>query len=403
MFKFLWMDSYKVIMKTQLDLSEINSLPKNNYKVVSLFSGCGGSSLGYKLNGCNVVLANEFVKEAQEVYSLNHPTTILLKDDIRNISGGDILKLINLQKYELDILDGSPPCAAFSTMGLRDKGWGKEKKYSTNSKKQVVDDLFFEFARILKDLMPKVFIAENVKGLTLGTAKFLLGNNQNTFIKEKSIIHILRDVGYTISFKVLNSMHYEVPQMRERLIIIGVRNDINIKPSFPSKLLTSISTRQAIEDLIDIPTDMKNSPKKTMFIEKYFRPGTSLREAKNIAIKHRLTGVMLYYARRDRWDKPFQTILQSGDRPFHPTVDRSLSIQECKRICTFPDDFILPHSPKLNWERLGRAVPPNLMKHIVKHIISTILSKCKGVTNEKKRTVKRTVIGKTWNRIKGHN
>jgi len=100
MFKFLWMDSYKVIMKTQLDLSEINSLPKNNYKVVSLFSGCGGSSLGYKLNGCNVVLANEFVKEAQEVYSLNHPTTILLKDDIRNISGGDILKLINLQKYE---------------------------------------------------------------------------------------------------------------------------------------------------------------------------------------------------------------------------------------------------------------------------------------------------------------
>lgn len=380
-------------MKTQLDLSEINKIKKNGINVVSLFSGCGGSSLGYKLNGCSVVLANEFVKEAQEVYRINHPSTILLEDDIRDINGSTISNLTGIKKFELDILDGSPPCAAFSTMGLREKAWGKTKKYS--NRKQVVDDLFFEFARILNDLMPKVFIAENVKGLCYGNAKYMLGTNQATFLEDKSIIKTLANIGYSVSFKVLNAMHYEVPQMRERLIIIGVRNDIGKKPSHPNKLLTSISTRQAIEDLIDKECDFVNSPKKTMLIEKYFRPGTSLNEAQKITIKNRLTGVMLYYARRDRWELPFQTILQSGDRPFHPIVDRPLSIDECKRICTFPDDFVLPHKPQQNWERLGRAVPPNLMKHVVKHVLSTIFNM--EAVDEKKRPVRRFTISKTRN------
>ena len=374
-------------MKFQLDMTEINKIKWNGLNAISLFSGCGGSSLGYKLAGFHVLLANEFDKEAQEVYEINHPKTYLLKDDIRNVTGKQILKLTGLKKGELDVFDGSPPCSAFSTMGKREKGWGEEKKYS--GQQQVVDDLFFEYARILKELMPKVFVAENVKGMTIGQAKYLLGNNQNTFFPEKNIIHILRDCGYKVEFKVLNAAHYEVPQTRERLIIIGIRNDLNFSPSFPKKLNSIISTEDAIGDMINNGTDLKNSPKKTMFIKKYFRPGCTLAQAARIARENKLTGVMMYYTRRDRWKKPFQTILQAGDRAFHPRKDRSLSIHECKRLCSFPDDFILPHSPKENWERLGRAVPPNLMKNVALHILKILKENTNGTERTAKNTRKR--------------
>jgi len=382
-------------MKTQLDMTEINKIKSNGTNVVSLFSGAGGSSLGYKLAGCNVLLANEFDKEAQEVYAINHPKTILCKDDVRNITGKQILKLIKLKKGELDILDGSPPCSAFSTMGKRDKGWGENKNYS--GKKQVVDDLFFEYARILKEIQPKAFVAENVKGLTTGNAKFLLGSCQKTFFKEKSIIQTLEDCGYTVRFKVLNSLFYKVPQARERLIIIGIRNDLKIIPNFPKKIRPPISTKQAIGDILDEPADWKNSPKKTRYIKKYFRPGCTLKMAHEIILKHKLTGVLMYYTRRDRWEKPFQTILQAGDRAFHPLKDRPLSILECKRLCTFPDDFILPHTPPQNWERLGRAVPPNLMKNVAINLIKLLK---KDTKNGKRKTIKRIRKSKTRNRRK---
>ena len=371
-------------MKTQLDLSEINKIKWNGINVISTFSGCGGSSLGYKLAGCHVLAANEFDNEAQQVYEQNHPKTKLIKGDIRDITGAQILKVAGLKKGELDILDGSPPCAAFSSMGVREKAWGKEKNYS--GKKQVVDDLFFEFARILKEIQPKAFVAENVKGLTTGDAKHLLGSCQPTFMKENTIFQVLESCGYTVSYKVLNSMFFDVPQTRERLIIIGIRNDLNIKPSHPIKRRPKYTTRMAIEDFLDKGTDFKNSPKKTMLVEKYFRPGCTLKMAQEIIKEHKLEGVMMYYTRRDRWEKPFQTILQAGDRAFHPLKDRSLSIDECKRLCSFPDDFILPHTPQQNWERLGRAVPPNLMKYVAIHVVKLL----QGVKNEKRRTVKRT-------------
>lgn len=387
-------------MKIQLDMTEINKIPFNGINVVSLFSGCGGSSLGYKLAGCRVLLANEFDKEAQEVYEINHPKTILLKDDIRNITGKQILSLINMKKGEIDILDGSPPCAAFSTMGKREKGWGKEKNYS--GKKQVVDDLFFEFARILKELQPKSFVAENVKGLTTGEAKGLLGSRQKGLFKEKTIISTLEQCGYEIRFKVLNCKNYEVPQTRERLIIIGIRKDLNKIPTHPKKINKVMTTKNAIEDLIDNGTDYPNSPKKQMHIEKYFKPGNTLKMTSEITKKYKLTGVMVYYTRRDRWNRPFQTILQSGDRAFHPIVDRSLSINECKRLCTFPDDFILQHSPSQNWERIGRAVPPNLMKHVAKNLIK-ILKKGKQNEGIKIRTIKHIRKRKNGNNNKGHH
>ena len=148
---------------------EIEATPWNGFKVASTFSGCGGSCLGYRIAGYKVVYANEFIESARQTYKANHPNSFLDPRDIRKINADDILEKINLKKGELDLFDGSPPCAAFSIGGKREAGWGKEKKYSETT--QRVDDLFFEYARILDGLQPKVFVAENVAGLVQGTAK----------------------------------------------------------------------------------------------------------------------------------------------------------------------------------------------------------------------------------------
>ena len=344
------------------------SMDSNQVNVVSLFAGCGGSSLGYKWAGCNVRLALEFQKYAAEVYRLNHPDTPVLEEDIREVSGRDILD--NAGLGEVDILDGSPPCSDFSVNGKRHEGWGKEKPYSTG-KVQRVDDLFFEYARIVEELEPMVFVAENVKGLTMGKAKSLLGSAQTSFFQEKTIIGDLSDLGYRVSAKVLNAKNYGVPQTRERLFIIGYRKDLCLQPSFPAPQNRAVSTREAISDLMENGSDQKELGKSIKLMKKYFHAGCTNRDIKKIC---RENGLKVYeqHFRRDRWEEPYYTIKQHHTRPYHPCVDRLLSISEAKRIQSFPDDFILPHSPSQNWERIGRAVPPLLMKAIALNILNDL-------------------------------
>lgn len=352
-------------MKTQLNMDEIARIPKNGYNVVSIFSGAGGSSLGYKLAGFDVKLAVEFIPTAAEVYRLNHPGTIVIEKDVREISGDMILEQIGLKKYELDVLDGSPPCCDFSINGKREAGWGKVKNYSTT--KQRVDDLFFEYARIVKDIMPKVFVAENTKGLAIGKANEVLDK----------IIKTLTDIGYTVSWSILDASDYKVPQKRERVIIIGVRNDLNLTPQFPKMQFPkprAITTREAIEDLLDKGTDQVEVSERMELMKKYFHAGCTAQDVKRIASENNLK-VYEQGFRRDKWDEPYYTIRQHHTRPIHPMVDRLMSIDEAKRIQTFPDDFILPHSPIQNWERVGRAVPPNMMKAIAETIKVEILDK----------------------------
>lgn len=359
-------------MKTQLDMKEIANIPKNNYNVVSLFSGCGGSSLGYELAGFNVRLAVEFIPKAAEVYRLNHPNTIMLEKDIRDTSGKEILDKINLNVGELDILDGSPPCSDFSINGKREEGWGKVKNYS--STKQRVDDLFFEYARLVKEIRPKVIVAENTKGITLGKAQGVL----------YQVIKTIEELGYNVKYQVLDAEYYNVPQKRERLFIIGVREDLMLNPSFPpipmpilGQKVKLISTREAIEDLIDNGTDQDENSERMDLIKKYFHAGCDANDVKRIAMENNLK-IFEQNFRRDRWEEPYYTIKQHHTRPIHPRVDRLMSIDEAKRIQTFPDDFILPHTSTQNWERIGRAVPPNLMKAIAENIKVNILDKIKG-------------------------
>jgi Site-specific DNA methylase len=134
-------------------MADIEALPWNGFRVASTFSGCGGSCLGYRMAGYRVVYANEFIEEAQRTYKANHPNSFLDTRDIRQVKPEDVLEKAGVDRGELDLFDGSPPCSAFSTAGKRERGWGQVKAYS--DKAQRVDDLFFEYVRLLDGIRPK--------------------------------------------------------------------------------------------------------------------------------------------------------------------------------------------------------------------------------------------------------
>lgn len=310
---------------------------------------------------------NEFVEAARDTYKANYPNTIIIPADIRNLTGKRILRKIGLKQGELDILDGSPPCASFSMAGKREKGWGEVKKYSDT--KQRVDDLFFEFARVLKEVQPKVFVAENVKGLTVGGAKNLLGGKRDgIFFNPPTIYKELINCGYDVSWKVLNAAHYGVAQTRERLIFIGVRKDLNIKPSHPKRTSPRyVTVREIFEGIKNEEDYISLNPKfETHSVL------LKLKEGENGSV---IKGEGKYFGwRRLAWDKPSPTILTTSVDSFrHPKEKRLLTLQECKRIMSYPDDFVLTGTRGQQWERLGRSVPPLMMEAVTSHIYKEIL------------------------------
>lgn len=344
------------------------------YKVISLFSGAGGSSTGYKLAGYDVVASVEFIKHQAANYRLNYPNTKVYEQDIRTIDPLQVLKDTNIQVGELDVLDGSPPCSSFSTAGKVSKGWNEEKKYS--NKKQRTDDLFYEYIRFLTAMKPKVFVAENVKGLTIGASKGMF----------KIFFTALSECGYNVSAKVLNSSYYSVPQSRERLIFVGVRNDINIEPSFPKQHEKIITIREAWKAL---PKD--NDVQSNQLIEEaatkdygwlhYLKliPKNQKRIIKGSRVH--VNGSYFNLSRLS-YNCPSDTICQQNGQQgmsgnCHPEHDRKLTIHEVKRICTFPDDYKLEGTFEQQWEALGRAVPPMLMKAISEHVKTNILDNIK--------------------------
>src|SRR4051794_1578150 len=205
-------------------MRELKHVRFNGQRVVSLFSGCGGSSLGYRMAGYRVVWANEFIPAARDTYRANFPGTPVDERDIREIEAAHILARTGLQVGELDILDGSPPCASFSTAGKRHRHWGQIKSYSDT--KQRTDDLFFEYIRLLDGLQPRRFIAENVAGLIKGVGK-------GVFLE---ILAGLKAAGYRVEARLLDAQWLGVPQARQLLFFVGVRRDLDGTPGFPEPL-----------------------------------------------------------------------------------------------------------------------------------------------------------------------
>lgn len=351
-------------------MKEINSLEWNGKNVVSTFSGGGGSCLGYRMAGYKVLYANEFVEEARNTYKANNPTSYIDSRDIRQVQPEEILEIIKLKKGELDLFDGSPPCCAFSTAGSREKGWGKQRSYSTD-KVQRVDDLFYEYIRILNGLQPKVFIAENVSGLIKGTAKGYF----NTFINE------MRNCGYKVKASLLDASLLNVPQKRQRVIFCGVRNDLPFEPIFPKPLGYIRTLGDAFEN---IENDSEQIEYLRETIKKYKIYNILQKIPKNPIKPISGSKVMngsYFNLIRESFFTPCSTICQQNGQMsacgnIHPKEDRKFTIPELKRITSIPDDFILTGTYEEQWERLGRMVPPLMMKAIAETLYNNILSKC---------------------------
>lgn len=387
-------------------MDEIRAIPHNGVNVASLFCGAGGSSTGYRMAGCRVLAAVEFVPAAQESYAANKAEyTTLLRRDVRDLTAAELLKACGLEAGELDILDGSPPCEPFSTAGRRDATWGHEREYS--GQRQRTDDLFFEYARLVEGVRPRAFVAENVTGLVRGRAKGYF----------KRIMVALRATGYVVQARVLDASWLGVPQSRQRVIIIGVRDDLGREPRFPAPLPYQYTVRDAIGDLLDggrarmgsfsrkhNPPDITDGPAPTVVAgdSTYWhvdepsagvmvqpeRPG--FHKGRRIDLDRNpaptlavggfggLGGERGYHVEFDQQvvgNERFEPVFGPLDRP-HTTVmaggartsgelrssatgrRRQFTIGELKRICGFPDDYVLTGSFSQQWERLGDCVPP---------------------------------------------
>lgn len=324
--------------------------------VVSTFSGTGGSSLGYTLAGAKVLASLEFVKEASTSYRLNFKDTPIIEKDIRDVTGKEILDLIGLKKGELDILDGSPPCASYSINGKREKEWGKIKNYS--NKKQKTDDLFDEQIRLIDEIRPKAIVIENVKGMALGIARQVLNNY---LVK-------LDTIGYNVHAEILDASYFETATKRQRMIIIGFRKNLNLKPSHPKPFSKPITFYEATKNIendkeeieylkkrLDLSKDLNNTIKKCS-------DGENFSKYKD--------GSYFSHARVSK-NKPVYTITTRATM-YHYKENRLLTIKELKAISSFPEDFKLSGTYDQQYERIGRAVPPNLMKHIARHVIKIL-------------------------------
>ena len=197
-------------------LKDLSKVKKNGCKVFSCFSCGGGSSMGYKLSGYEVIGNCEIDEDTNEMYKLNHHPKYSFNMDIRHF-----LKLSDYpsELYNLDVLDGSPPCTSFSMAGVREKGWGKQKQFAEGNKLQRLDDLFFPFIELAGKLQPKVIVAENVSGIIKGKAKGYVTEILKEYNKQ----------GYSTQIFRLNSATMGVPQKRERIFFISNRKDLDYK------------------------------------------------------------------------------------------------------------------------------------------------------------------------------
>lgn len=370
----------------------------NGLKMVSTFSGCGGSCLGFEMAGYDVLWASEFVEAARDVYRLNHPGTILDGRDIRSVKAEDILAQIGMEPGELDVFEGSPPCASFSTAGSRDKGWGQVKTYSDT--KQRADDLFFEYARLLDGLRPKAFVAENVTGLVRGKA----------FGYFKTILEALQQAGpgYRVHALELDASWLGVPQKRKRIIFVGVRSDLGMNPPAPKPLAYQYTIADAIPWLLgfkseghgffdgaDIDASRQPAPTLTTTSDgaAYYKHRVERDEVLQGALLEG-TAIGREYPKlspgkkSDRYfnlirpdvHAPVPTLTQkagitSAAGVCHPSEPRKFSIPELKRLCAFPDDFQLVGTYSKQWERLARAVPPVMMRAVAEVLRDEIFAK----------------------------
>ena len=340
-------------MKKEYDwnLKDAN-FTKDKGTVFSCFSCGGGSTMGYKLAGFDVIGCCEIDPKMMDMYKLNHNPKYSFLMGVQ-----DFAKLDEYPDdlYNLDILDGSPPCSSLSMAGNRDKDWGKKKKFREGQVEQVLDTLFFDFIDIGKKLQPKVIIAENVKGLLLGDAI--------KYVAE--IIKAFDDAGYWVDFSLLNASKMGVPQRRERVFFYAIRKDLkcNFSDLFGERPRLNLAFNQREIPYSEIRQEEGNdaaqrlAPKALPLWEKCL-PGESL-------AVHHPTG-SYFSACLTHPDRAIHTITSNTDSHYDHIEPRYLLTKELLLGSSFPADY------NFNKQRpkyvMGMSVPPLMTKGVAEAI-----------------------------------
>jgi DNA (cytosine-5)-methyltransferase 1 len=334
-------------------LADLKSVPQNGIKVMSTFACGGGSSMGYKRAGCQIVAANDIDPEMAWHYkkNLNPPNYFLCP--IRDLLTADLPP----ELFNLDILDGSPPCSTFSMAGSREKAWGKDKHFREGQAKQVLSDLFFDYLDLAERLKPRVAIAENVKGMILGNAKGYT----------KMVMARFREIGYRPQLFLLNGADCGVPQRRERVFFVAIRDDIKAAPLKLAPKHRWISAGEATEDLQVLTDEEKKDTKASALEKKYWEltsPGNSLSEG-----VEKLTGKRSWFnCYRIPKEDPSGTLTASHNCFSHYSQPRHITFREYKRLGSFPDDYHAK-TDKIGKYMIGMSVPPKMTEVVARAVI----------------------------------
>ena len=330
------------------------------YTSIELFAGAGGLALGVEKAGFNTLGLIEFDKDAADTLKKNRPNWNVINDDIANISCLDLENYFSIKKGELDLLSGGAPCQAFSYAGKR---LGLEDARGT---------LFYHYALFREKLQPKMFLFENVRGL-------LTHDHGKTY---STMLDIFTKAGYTIDKQVLNAWNYGVPQKRERLITIGIRNDLVEKTEyrFPKAHSYKPVLRDVLLDCPDGPGVPYGEKKRKIFelvpAGGYWRdidPAIAKEYMKSCwDMEGGRTGIL----RRMSLDEPSLTVLTSPSQKqterCHPLEARPFTVRENARCQTFPDDWEFCGNVSAQYKQVGNAVPVNLAYDIAKEIANSL-------------------------------
>lgn len=337
---------------------------KDKGKVFSCFACGGGSTMGYKLAGFDVIGCNEIDPKMMEAYKANHNPKYSFLEPIQTFK---LREDLPQELYELDILDGSPPCSSFSMAGNREKDWGKDKVFREGQAMQVLDTLFFDFIDLAKKLQPKVVVAENVKGLLLGEAKSYVRQIYREFEK----------AGYYCQHWLLDASKMGVPQRRERVFFIALRKDLakpflkqmNLFDILPELNLQFDEPKIFFGDIRDEIGELKTSGRQQLIMS-HFVDGDSTIEDINRRINNKCSG----FNATIQYDNKVMTTIDSKSEMYRAFDRLHCTKNEFIKAGTFPSDYKFIGPSKY---LIGMSVPPVMTAQIASQIHEQWLSKLK--------------------------
>lgn len=321
------------------DNYKVKGVTKSKLTVFSTFACGGGSSMGYKLAGFNMIGANDIDPLMASLYKKNHDPKMFFLNPI-----GDLLKMdLPVELYNLDILDGSPPCSTFSMAGSREKAWKKNKKFREGQAEQVLSDLFFEYIALVNKLQPKVFIAENVKGMLMGNAK--------AYTKE--VMKAFDRAGYNVQLFLLNGGSMGLPQNRERVFFVGSKKSLNMPKlnlSFDEKAVTFAELEKNCSNILGKPL--------TEAYAKWWRPTQPGKSLKTVHPKGSFFNTLKVAP-----NKVLTTITATaGAKIIHHSQPNEISDEALILASSFPLDYdFMENDVKYV---VGMSVPPLMMANV---------------------------------------